>query len=104
MAAIVQGQNACLWHRMSWVRSPLAAPISLVPTTKHLVCRVSVTPEISQITTIGGSAHSLPGWLTSFEPRRGLSNGHLQTIVGHFLPRSPFLHPSVDRKIVVWGK
>jgi len=26
MAAIVQWQNACLWHRMSWVRSPLAAP------------------------------------------------------------------------------
>ena len=31
MAAIVQGQNACLWHRMSWVRSPLAAP-NLIPT------------------------------------------------------------------------
>ena len=27
VAAIVQWQNACLWHRMSWVRSPLAAPI-----------------------------------------------------------------------------
>ena len=26
MAAIVQWQNACLWHRMSRVRSPLAAP------------------------------------------------------------------------------
>jgi hypothetical protein len=25
-AAIVQWQNACLWHRMSRVRSPLAAP------------------------------------------------------------------------------
>jgi hypothetical protein len=31
MAAIVQGQNACLWHRMSWVRSPLAAPILNFP-------------------------------------------------------------------------
>ena len=26
MAAIVQRQNAGLWHRMSWVRTPLAAP------------------------------------------------------------------------------
>ena len=30
-----------------------------------------------------------PEWLTHFEPRRGLSNGHLQTIVGNFLPRPP---------------
>ena len=27
VAAIVQWQNACLWHRMSRVQSPLAAPI-----------------------------------------------------------------------------
>src|SRR5215469_15315289 len=27
-AAIVQWQNAALWQRMSWVRTPLAAPIS----------------------------------------------------------------------------
>ncbi len=27
-AAIVQWQNAALWQRMSWVRNPLAAPIS----------------------------------------------------------------------------
>lgn len=29
-------------------------------------------------------------WLTGFTPRRGLRNGHLQTIVGNFLPRPPF--------------
>ena len=29
----------------------------------------------------------IPGWLTPFEPHRGLSNGHLQTIIGNFLPR-----------------
>ena len=28
-------------------------------------------------------------WLIPFEPYRGLSNAHLQTIVGNFLPRSP---------------
>ncbi len=27
------------------------------------------------------------GWLTDFVPRRGLSNGHLQTLAGNFLPR-----------------
>ncbi len=31
-----------------------------------------------------------PEWLGRFEPRRGLRNGHLQTIVGNFLPRPPF--------------
>ena len=29
----------------------------------------------------------IPHWLTSFEPHRWISNGHLQTIVGNFLPR-----------------
>jgi predicted alpha/beta-fold hydrolase len=29
-------------------------------------------------------------WLNAFSPRRGLFNGHLQTIVGNFLPRPPF--------------
>jgi uncharacterized protein len=31
-----------------------------------------------------------PAWLTPFEPRRGLRNGHLQTIIGNFLPRPSF--------------
>ncbi len=31
----------------------------------------------------------LPEWLTHFEPHPGLSNGHLQTIVGNYLPRPP---------------
>jgi hypothetical protein len=29
-------------------------------------------------------------WLAPFEPRRGLTSGHLQTIVGNFLPRPVF--------------
>ena len=32
----------------------------------------------------------LKAGLHPFEPRRGLSNGHLQTIVGNYLPRPPF--------------
>jgi predicted alpha/beta-fold hydrolase len=43
----------------------------------------------------------LPSWLTSFEPRRGLSNGHLQTIVGNFLPRPPFLLPTTSETVLV---
>jgi len=30
------------------------------------------------------------GWLTPFEPRRGLTNGHAQTIAGNFYPRPAF--------------
>jgi uncharacterized protein len=29
-------------------------------------------------------------WLYSFVPRRGLANGHLQTIIGNYLPRPAF--------------
>ncbi len=36
----------------------------------------------------------LHGGLYSFEPRRWLTNGHLQTIVGNYLPRPAFLCPS----------
>jgi predicted alpha/beta-fold hydrolase len=43
----------------------------------------------------------LPLWLTPFEPRRGLSNGHLQTIVGNYLPRPPFRVDGIPDKIEV---
>jgi hypothetical protein len=32
----------------------------------------------------------VPSWLNGFAPRRGLLNGHLQTIVGNYLPRPRF--------------
>jgi predicted alpha/beta-fold hydrolase len=35
-------------------------------------------------------SNGLPLDLPPFEPLRGLTNGHAQTIVGNFLPRSPF--------------
>ena len=44
---------------------------------------------------------ALPGWLTPFEPRRGLSNGHLQTIVGNYLPRPPLLNAGWAETVVV---
>ncbi len=38
-------------------------------------------------------ASAIAEWLTAFFPRRGLVNGHLQTIVGNFLPRGAFAIP-----------
>jgi predicted alpha/beta-fold hydrolase len=42
-----------------------------------------------------------PGWLPAFEPRRGLANAHLQTIVGNFLPRPAFRLESVAETVEV---
>ena len=39
---------------------------------------------------VGDSTPGQREWLTPFEPRLGLANGHLQTIVGNFLPRPAF--------------
>jgi uncharacterized protein len=33
-------------------------------------------------------------WLSPFVPRRGLANGHVQTLVGNYLPRPAFRLPS----------
>jgi predicted alpha/beta-fold hydrolase len=60
-----------------------------------------VIPEISENSEIDNLTPGLPGWLTSFVPMRGLSNGHLQTIVGNFLPRPPFRHPAVEEEVEV---
>jgi predicted alpha/beta-fold hydrolase len=49
-----------------------------------------VIQEISEHAGFDNSASGLPGWFTPFVPRRGLANGHLQTIVGNFLPRPAF--------------
>lgn len=46
-----------------------------------------------------GTKH--PDWLTAFVPRRGLSNGHLQTVVGNFLPRPPLQMDTVAVEIEV---
>ncbi len=57
-----------------------------------------MTPENA---VANGTASALPEWFTEFEPRRGLSNGHLQTIVGNFLPRPAFLVPSTAETVEV---
>jgi hypothetical protein len=60
-----------------------------------------VTAEIYEDTGVDNRSAALPAWLTSFAPRRGLSNGHLQTIVGNFLPRPPFQIPGVAETVEV---
>jgi uncharacterized protein len=40
-------------------------------------------------------------WLTSFEPRRWLSNGHLQTVIGNFYPRPAFHLPTMTEAVEV---
>ena len=42
-----------------------------------------------------------PAWLTTFAPHPWLTNGHLQTIVGNFLPRPAFRLPAVAETVEV---
>jgi len=58
-------------------------------------------PTLQQTEATGRAASVPPVWLTTFKPRRGLANGHVQTIVGNFLPRAAFLHPGVEEIVVV---
>jgi predicted alpha/beta-fold hydrolase len=60
-----------------------------------------VTEEIKKNTGPNDNSAGLPGWFTAFEPRRGLSNGHLQTIVGNYLPRPPFQLAPISETVEV---
>lgn len=47
------------------------------------------------------NAPNRPHWLTPFVPRLGMSNGHVQTIIGNFLPRPPLpLETSAEEVLV----
>jgi predicted alpha/beta-fold hydrolase len=60
-----------------------------------------VTAEIHENEGLDHRSSALPEWLTSFQPRLGLSNGHLQTIVGNFLPRPPLRFAAVAETVEV---
>jgi predicted alpha/beta-fold hydrolase len=60
-----------------------------------------VSPEITKNKEFDDGTAGVHGWLTRFEPRRGLRNGHLQTIVGNFLPRPAFRLPGVAETVEV---
>ena len=47
------------------------------------------------------SSHELPAWLTSFDPHPWLINGHLQTIIGNFLPRPKLQIPTIAETVEV---
>lgn len=63
--------------------------------------RVIVSPVAENNLAIDSSAAQPPAWLTAFEPHSGLRNGHLQTIVGNFLPRPPFMLTAAAEEVEV---
>jgi hypothetical protein len=60
-----------------------------------------VTLQTKKNQEFDADAAELPEWLTGFRPRRGLRNGHLQTIVGNYLPRPAFVLESVEEEVEV---
>jgi predicted alpha/beta-fold hydrolase len=60
-----------------------------------------VTPEADKNAELDESFIGSPAWFTEFEPRRGLTSGHLQTIVGNYLPRPPFQLASIPETVEV---
>jgi uncharacterized protein len=64
-------------------------------------CRVYVNSEFQQNKEADSTRAVAQDWLTRFEPRRGLRNGHLQTIVGNYLRRPPFRVDGVAETVEV---
>ena len=60
-----------------------------------------MSPIIVETQTTREPIDDSAGWLTEFVPRRRLANGHLQTIVGNFLPRPAFNAPCEAEEVVV---
>jgi hypothetical protein len=59
-------------------------------------------PDLSVSPLLAGPAKgAVPAWLASFEPHRWLKNGHLQTVVGNFLPRPAFSLATTDEMVEV---
>ena len=57
--------------------------------------------KIPENKVVGDAPSALPEWLSPFVPRRALTNGHVQTIVGNFLPRPAFRLSSVAETVEV---
>jgi uncharacterized protein len=56
---------------------------------------------VTQVDELDLAREASPAWLTKFVPHPWLANGHLQTIVGNFLPRPAFLLPAVAETVEV---
>jgi predicted alpha/beta-fold hydrolase len=60
-----------------------------------------VSPDFPKVENLTDTPDADDGDLYAFRPRRGLSNGHLQTIVGNFYPRPAFPCQSTSETVVV---
>jgi predicted alpha/beta-fold hydrolase len=60
-----------------------------------------MTPDTPKITVVDHPIAGLGKWFTPFVPRLGLANGHMQTIIGSFLPRPAFRHFAVSETVEV---
>ena len=60
-----------------------------------------MTLKIKENTELDNNSYELPAGFPAFVPRRGLSNGHLQTIVGNYFPRPAFRLATVSETVEV---
>jgi hypothetical protein len=60
-----------------------------------------VTLRIQANPAVGDSGSEAPEWYIPFAPRWGLASGHLQTIIGNFLPRPAFRLAAVSETVEV---
>src|ERR1700677_4286087 len=88
---------------MSWVRSPLAAPRSPLKAKSRSYSdfRMRGQFSVTQADVLVQAHEAPPAWLTEFEPHPWLTSGHLQTIVGNFLPRPAFNLPAEAETVEV---
>jgi uncharacterized protein len=64
--------------------------------------RASARPVfVKQANSVSESPQPIPSWLSSFKPHPWLRNGHLQTIVGNFLPRPAVVLPTTQETVEV---
>jgi predicted alpha/beta-fold hydrolase len=62
---------------------------------------VFVSPKSQETEDVDSKFAVPPVWFTSFEPRRFWTNGHVQTIVGNYYPRPPFLVDGIAETVEV---
>ena len=60
-----------------------------------------MTLKIKENTRLDNNSSELPAGFSAFVPCRGLSSGHLQTIVGNFFPRPTFRLATVSETVEV---
>src|SRR5208337_1846582 len=82
---------------------PLAAPIPLPQSMEREGLPISsAVPSSAVPDSSQARAHAdTSAWFTAFDPHPWLSNGHLQTIVGNFLPRPAFRLPAIAETVEV---